>query len=415
LNISDLVGFASDGASVMTGVHNGVAACLKKKVPRLVTSHCAALRLSLAAQDAESAFEEIRMSAVSSAYKYFSKSHPRQVKLATAIEMYETKKLRLVNASFTRWLSRGRCLSSAFDLFRPIKDVLFEDQDTAKAYKLFNDFFGNNGFYYWLAFMADVLSIVNELSAQLQAKELHVTLVPAIVAAQVANLTTSFVSNAGVGKIQTPRLKTLPDMLGGLVNITDDMSILPVHDACVEYVQRLINCINIRFPSATSEIFSKFACLYPEHLVIAHDLATHGNEAFAALCDIYIDPSVKVDSCSRYGSYKQFVVQNHSKMTSAYFLSFASNNTHLKTAYPVMIKLLKIAATLAAGSVDCERAFSLQNTIKTEHRSLLTIEHLQDLMICSRDGPDLKELNVGRILRLWGGLKKRKFVEVEHA
>jgi len=183
LNIGDVVGFASDGASVMTGVENGVAACLKMKVPRLVTSHCAAHRLSLAAQDAESAFEEVRMSAVSSANKYFLKSHPCQAKLATAIEMYETKKRRLVHASFTRCLSRGRCLASAFDLFQPIKNVLSTDLGTAKAFSMFNDYVGCNGLYYWLAFMADVLCIVNELSAQLQAKDLHVTLVPSIVAA----------------------------------------------------------------------------------------------------------------------------------------------------------------------------------------------------------------------------------------
>ena len=79
--------------------------------------------------------------------------------------------------------------------------MLSKDLGTAKAFTLFNDYFSSNGFYYWLAFMADVLGVVNDLSSQLQAKDLHVTLVPFIVAAQVANLTTSFISTAGVRKL----------------------------------------------------------------------------------------------------------------------------------------------------------------------------------------------------------------------
>ena len=47
--LSRMVGFGSDGASVMTGRHNGVAARLKRLQPILTSVHCIAHRLALAA------------------------------------------------------------------------------------------------------------------------------------------------------------------------------------------------------------------------------------------------------------------------------------------------------------------------------------------------------------------------------
>ncbi len=48
----DLVGFASDGASVMVGVRKGVATRLKEECPWIITNHCMAHRLQLVAEKA---------------------------------------------------------------------------------------------------------------------------------------------------------------------------------------------------------------------------------------------------------------------------------------------------------------------------------------------------------------------------
>ena len=50
--LSHLVGFGSDGASVMIGKHSGVAARIKAKQPILTSIHCMAHRLALAAGQA---------------------------------------------------------------------------------------------------------------------------------------------------------------------------------------------------------------------------------------------------------------------------------------------------------------------------------------------------------------------------
>ena len=50
--MSNMVGFGSDGASVMTGYRNGVASKIKRNVQHVFSIHCVAHRLALASGDA---------------------------------------------------------------------------------------------------------------------------------------------------------------------------------------------------------------------------------------------------------------------------------------------------------------------------------------------------------------------------
>ena len=52
ISLSHLVGFASDGANVMTGCCIGVAARLARRQPLLISTHCVAHQLALAASHA---------------------------------------------------------------------------------------------------------------------------------------------------------------------------------------------------------------------------------------------------------------------------------------------------------------------------------------------------------------------------
>ena len=60
LNIALVCGFGSDGASVMTGKHNGVGARLQKVCSIMVRSHCISHRLALACSDANDTVKYIQ-------------------------------------------------------------------------------------------------------------------------------------------------------------------------------------------------------------------------------------------------------------------------------------------------------------------------------------------------------------------
>lgn len=89
LELSRLMGFASDGASVMIGAENGVAAKLKMLVSELHSAHCVAHREALA---------------VGSAVK--------RVALAVSIDKLLTQVIMPASTAFCVPLS-GRCFRSA--------------------------------------------------------------------------------------------------------------------------------------------------------------------------------------------------------------------------------------------------------------------------------------------------------------
>ena len=59
LDINKLSSFASDGASVMTGSQNGVAAKLREQVPTLINIHCICHCLALACNDTNDTLKSI--------------------------------------------------------------------------------------------------------------------------------------------------------------------------------------------------------------------------------------------------------------------------------------------------------------------------------------------------------------------
>jgi hypothetical protein len=70
-----------------------------------------------------------------------------------------------------------------------------------------------------------------------------------------------------------------------------------------------------------------------------------------------------------YSAWKGFVVSNIGLGVTSDELIFAVFNTLISQMldFPTILKLLQISVTLAPGSVDCERGFSLQNIVKKQN------------------------------------------------
>ena len=83
LDASCLVGFCTDGAKVMTGRHNGVAAKLKKDIGHVFVTHCIAHRLCLATSDAAESVDyvETYASTIQSLHSYMNHSSLRKEEL----------------------------------------------------------------------------------------------------------------------------------------------------------------------------------------------------------------------------------------------------------------------------------------------------------------------------------------------
>ena len=136
LDQSRLVGFASDGASVMTGVLNGRGK-LRAKAPQMVSTHCLAHRLALAAQGpirdpgdrmllqyiVDHFFVTLQQ-----IHSYFDNSSVRTAKLAEFCKKMDISNTKLVQPSFTRWLSHDAVVRSV-KLMLPALHAVFKQAD----------------------------------------------------------------------------------------------------------------------------------------------------------------------------------------------------------------------------------------------------------------------------------------------
>ena len=106
--LSRLVGFGSDGASVMIGKHSGVAARIKAKQPILTSIHCMAHRLALVAGQAG---DQVMIIAdtfkptLKHLFYFYDNSPVRLSGLKALEELLQTPELKLKKPLDTRWLS----------------------------------------------------------------------------------------------------------------------------------------------------------------------------------------------------------------------------------------------------------------------------------------------------------------------
>ena len=109
-----LVGFGSDGASVMVGQVSGVVGLLKVEIPYLMDIHCLAHKLELGAMDAikdQAAMKDV-FDILNGIYKQYHYSPKAWRDLKTVADLMELEVLKPVNLKGTRWLPHlSRALS----------------------------------------------------------------------------------------------------------------------------------------------------------------------------------------------------------------------------------------------------------------------------------------------------------------
>ncbi|CAN0110187.1 unnamed protein product [Lampetra fluviatilis] len=229
-----------------------------------------------------------------------------------------------------------------------------------------------------------------------------------IVAATVQQLRYTFLTTLTLDTVSTPALLELNERLGGNMQSEDEDA--ATFRAGGEYVQRLVAHLEERFPEETHSTVRALAMLYPDEIAKAAHIQTFGVHEIVALGKTYLPDASSSELVTEYNHYKYFAIDSFRGVGATEILKVVCSNSHMQKSHPKILTLIKIAATLAHGSVDCERAFSLQNNIKTEERSLLTCKQLNALMVCARDGPKLSNFDAEDNMKRWKNAKKRKYI-----
>ena len=106
LDVKKLTGFASDGAAVMTGKNQGVAALLREETPSMVNIHCVCHRLALACTGSNESLNYIKTveTLLRQLWQFFENS-PKN--MAAYLKMQTTLKTINLSQNATKTVSRS--------------------------------------------------------------------------------------------------------------------------------------------------------------------------------------------------------------------------------------------------------------------------------------------------------------------
>ena len=102
-----LAGFGSDGANVMIARHAGVSAKLKESAPSLISVHCAAHKLALAASETATQVTAVNRfkGLINGMFHYLHQSPARTSRFVEVQQAFNLPERKLKEAKDVRWLS----------------------------------------------------------------------------------------------------------------------------------------------------------------------------------------------------------------------------------------------------------------------------------------------------------------------
>ncbi|MCO5600462.1 hypothetical protein L7F22_054575 [Adiantum nelumboides] len=133
-------GFASDGASCMRGVNNGVLAKLKEKVPNIIGVHYVAHREALVVSDACDKFVEFGFldAFANGVYAWVGRSTICHKNLDNLLKAFTLRPLEVLRIHTVRWLSREKVMQRLVDTMHALPSD-FKEHD-ALLYKVATTF-----------------------------------------------------------------------------------------------------------------------------------------------------------------------------------------------------------------------------------------------------------------------------------
>ncbi|KAJ8028975.1 hypothetical protein HOLleu_28247 [Holothuria leucospilota] len=191
LSYENVIGFGSDGASVMTGSISGVEARLKAANPKIQSVHCSAHRLNLASSQAADSIPYLQryQRIVRSIYNMTSHSSQKKQAVQLCQQLLQDPKLQFKCIHDIRWLSLEAAIST-IQRTLPSLMMFIENQaadgnpEAIGIKKQVNSF----KFLATTHFLADALKAISRLSIIFQARNINFAIVKASLDASIAEL-----------------------------------------------------------------------------------------------------------------------------------------------------------------------------------------------------------------------------------
>lgn len=431
IDLSTLIGFGSDGASVMTGRISGVATRFKQKCPHLVSIHCMAHRLNLCTSQASTKVEYLKNmeGTFTDLYKYFRQSANRTSELKDIQKVLDSPELKIKEVHEIRWLAFNDALWAVFHSYQVLVTYFRKNRKLQKERELLEKLLDYR-FVAAMHMMMDIIPHLAQLCLLLQKSDLDIAAIKPAIQATLSSIqraesgTTHYQSEmkgklkkTTVGEKVTVSFKDIELSIhrSTLQKATDDITAMRK-----AFTSELKDQISSRFPVESQNIADAFEVLGLRSLTFlsSDEVDSYGTAKIVKLSEHFgkeknvngitspalIDP-VKV--LPEWSLLKTIVKQERyprDKMQELWKLVFQ----HHKETFPNLLRLAAIALVMPYHTADCERGFSEQNRTKNSLRNRLEQHTLQRLMMINLEGPHMREFDFNKALSNWKSKKERR-------
>ncbi|XP_070576192.1 zinc finger protein 862-like [Ptychodera flava] len=444
----------TDGASVMTGKHKGVATRLQKEVnPFLIAIHCCAHRLALASAQAAHSVKLIDKfeQHLVQIFNYFHYSTKHKARLRNIFGILGQQARLFVRPCDTRWLSVTGSVEAVIANLRAMMICLASDADSGESAAIgLLKIVSTYEFMGTLHLMGDVLSHIAKLSLQ-QRSTTDFSLVCGGSVNAVCRVLTDMKENPGVrlktfidsipykegqskfyiktignnisDNLQNEFVVELPEGEDGIIIFDSQEKRKIFESSRRKFIDNLVANLESRFEQV--DLIKAFGIFVPCQMPPASSpvFKEYGEEEITILCNFYgKDKSVNGKTYpaiinprelhEEWGLLKHVLSDNHRSMTfQDVWCMLMRQSCH--EIYPNIVRLVKIALILPTNTADCERGFSRYNRIKTNSRARLKVSSVSYLMTLALETPPLRNIedfNFGRSFQVWCSMKQRRIV-----
>lgn len=427
-----LLGFASDGASVMTGAKGGLGTLLKKRYNKnMYAIHCMAHKLQLVMVHAYESLPYLQdefEAMVNSIYNFFNKhAVKRKAALLITAETYESTLYELMYIHRIRWVSSElqaleklhKSLPTVLETLKRIKDSSDFDKDTVATAKGFLKRFGDAKFYITLAHVRDVLAVIAEQSQALQNRgaslinqeQARRDLFGAItdLKEEEGPQLTLLLSNCKCFKSASWEECVIEDLDdkniqcdGNTFEHTQRSAYLPLSQLREKLSTAIETQLNLYFPEGALEMFEVLSpARLPVKISDVSDFALRIKDLAERFKFDVVATSQEYESLLRslIGDHFETYSTHKSTDSPVQFWGYFLNYEDIYWADNIR-RLITIVLSLPVGTADAERGFSILKTA-LDHRVSLAVEHLEDILFVRINGPPIDKFDAASYARYW--------------
>ena len=443
----------TDGANAMSSEKEGVAGLLMKDLPQAKTFKCICHQESLALKHTYKEFNALQdfNADLYNIIAYFARS-PKKIVILDNVQQeldYETT-YRLIKAKEIRWNSFFYATNRVRELYpaliKALKQITigsFKKLDQDKALELIEKMCNFN-FVLMLNWLSDFLGPICFLNKLLQAPSYKLGNLQTHI-----NSTLSFFENSYIN-VEKPNLVN-PDN-AHMERSTDE--IMKYHlKFCGFHLNNLIeNCqfendgkvqFNLKEDKKIELKFKKVQAFSLKFLIVdaakylhkeLQSMIPNDNSIFKSFEVFNFDKwqKLKGNELQEFGNQEIWTLSQHyfaenstylldrdfvlvewsnfklrllddfeKKLFEDDFINHVLESSYFKDGFTIIIQLLTLYSTLPVSNAEVERGFSALSRIKTKLRNKLSVGRLEDLMMISLNGPNIKDWQVKESFFLW--------------